>query len=342
MSDRLRVAVPSTGALYEGAGKLLAEADATVSRVNSRRYTATIPSIPGVDVIYQRQSDITTIIDSGNADLGIVGLDRYLESRLEDGDSVMIAPNLEFGKSSLLIAVPEAWLDIASLYDLADLALEFHDRGKDIRIATKYPRLLRRFLNRGGINYFSLVDINGALEVVPHIGYADIIADISDTGNTLRENHLRPLIDGTVIQSNAIMIGNARLLSQSKFKLNLTRELLERIEARLRSRAYSRVTANVRGESEEQIAELVLKSPDLSGMTGPTVSRVFTNDNQNWFAVQIVAKKSDIQRVIDHLRSLGGTGTAVTGLEFLYRQECQLYSNLIKNLKLHPSSEAKC
>ena len=342
MSDRLRVAIPSTGALYEGTGKLLAESDAAVSRVNSRRYTATIPSIPGVDVIYQRQSDITTIIDSGNADLGIVGLDRYLESRLEDGDSVLIAPDLEFGRSSLLIAVPEAWLDIASLYDLADLALEFHDRGNDIRIATKYPRLLRRFLNRGGINYFSLVDINGALEVVPHIGYADIVADISDTGNTLRENHLRPLIDGTVIQSNAIMIGNVRLLSQSKIKLDLTRELLERIEARLRSRAYSRVTANVRGESEEEIAELVLKSPDLSGMTGPTVSKVFTSDNQNWFAVQVVAKKSDVQRVIDHLRSLGGTGTAVTELEFLYWQECQLYSDLIRNLELYSSNGAKC
>ena len=283
-------------------------------------------------MIYQRQSDITTIVDSGNADLGIVGLDRYLESRLEDGDSLVVVPDLEYGNSRLVIAVPDSWLDITSMYDLSDLSLEFHERGRDLRVATKYPRLVKRFFNRRGINYFSMVAINGALEAAPRIGYADIIADISDTGNTLRENNLRTLIDGVAMESQAIMIGNAALLAQSKDKLTLTRRLLERIEARLRSRSYRRVTANVKGESEGDIAEMILASPDLAGMAGPTVSRVYTSDGNRWFAVQIVTKKNDVLRVVDHLRRLGGTGTAVSDLQFLYQSECTLYKKLVENL----------
>ena len=332
MTETLRLAIPSTGALEQGAVRLLADADASVSRVNSRRYTAEIPSIPGIEVIYQRQSDITTIVDSGNADLGIVGLDRYLESRLEDGDALVVAPDLEYGSSRLLIAVPDSWLDITSMYDLSDLSLEFHERGRDLRVATKYPRLVKRFLNRRGINYFSMVAINGALEAAPRIGYADIIADISDTGNTLRENNLRPLVDGVAIESQAILIGNAGLLAGSDRKLGLARLLLERIEARLRSRSYRRVTANVKGESEDEIAEMILASPELAGMRGPTVSRVFTIDGNRWFAVQIVTRKKDVLRVVDHLRALGGTGTSVTDLQFLYQSKCELYQNLVENL----------
>ena len=339
---RLRLAIPSTGALESGAARLLSDSDAAVSRINSRRYTAEIPSIPGIDVIYQRQSDITTIVDSGNADIGIVGLDRYLEARLEDGDSLVVAPDLEFGHSQLLIAVPDSWLDITSMYDLSDLSIVFHERGRDLRVATKYPRLIKRFLNRQGINYFSMIAINGALEAAPRIGYADIIADISDTGNTLRENKLRPLIDGIAMESQAIMIGNAALLYGSEAKLNLTRLLLERIEARLRSRSYRRVTANVKGESEEDIAEMILASPELSGIAGPTVSRVYTSDENQWFAVQIVALKKDVLRLIDHLRRLGGTGTVVSDLQFLYQSECQLYTRLVENLNQFSGNSESC
>lgn len=332
MTDSLRLAIPSTGALHEGTGRLLESADVAISRVNTRRYTASMPSIPGIEVIYQRQSDITSLVDGSNADIGIVGLDRYLESRLEDGSSLVLAPDLRFGESRLCIAVPEAWIDAVSIYDLAEIALEFHERGTAIRVATKYPRLVRRFLQRQGITYFTLVAINGALEAAPRIGYADVIADISDTGNTLQENNLRTLTGGIVTASRAIMIGNGELLAASDIKLQLVRQLLERIEARLASRQYRRVTANVKGESEGQVADLVLAVPELAGMTGPTVSKVYSADSDNWYAVQIVARKEDILRVVDHLRGLGGHGAAVTDLEFLYQARCELYSKLIDNL----------
>lgn len=332
MADPLRLVIPSTGALYDGTLRLLESADARVSRVNSRRYTATIPSMPGIEVIYQRQSDITMLLDRGNADIGILGRDRYLEARQEDGVLLVLAPDLKYGQSRLQIAVPESWSDARSIYDLAEIASDLNERGRPVRIATKYPRLVRRFLQQQGITFFDLVEINGALEAAPRIGFADAIADISDTGNTLRENNLRPLTDGTVAESNAIMVGNAQSLAASGTKLNSAKQLLERIEGSLEARDFRRVTANVRGESEQSVAELVLQAPELSGMTGPTVSKVWTSEGGGWYGVQVVVRTADVERVVDHLRTIGGGMSAVTELAFIYRPKCALYAELQHNL----------
>ena len=228
--SNLRFALPSSGALHDGASALLSDCGLAVRRANSRRYTADIPALPGVDVLFQRQSDITIEVDGGSADIGIVGLDRYSESRLERGDTVLVHDGLGFGNSRLVIAVPDSWLDVTSMADLADIALEFRARGRDLRIASKYQRLVKRFLNTNGVNYVSMVSVSGGLEAAPVMGYADIIADITATGTTLRENDLRILADGVVIESQAVIIGNGRALASDPEKLALTRQLLEKIE----------------------------------------------------------------------------------------------------------------
>ena len=153
--SNLRLALPSTGALFEGTSKLFSDCGLGIRRANSRRYTADIPQLPGVDVLFQRQSDITIEIDGGSADIGIVGLDRFYESRLERGETVLIHKDLGFGNSKLVIAVPDAWIDVTSMADLADIALEFRSKGRDLRIASKYQRLVKRFLNQNDVNYVS-------------------------------------------------------------------------------------------------------------------------------------------------------------------------------------------
>ena len=92
----LRLALPSEGALFEGAAQFMASCGLRVSRASSRRYTATVPALPGVGVLFQRQSDITSEIDGESADIGIVGLDRYRESRREGGDTLLILDDLGF------------------------------------------------------------------------------------------------------------------------------------------------------------------------------------------------------------------------------------------------------
>ena len=261
--SNLRLALPSTGALFEGTSKLFSDCGLGIRRANSRRYTADIPQLPGVDVLFQRQSDITIEIDGGSADIGIVGLDRFYESRLERGETVLIHKDLGFGNSKLVIAVPDAWLDVTSMADLADIALEFRSKGRDLRIASKYQRLVKRFLNQNDVNYVSMVHVSGGLEAAPVIGYADVIADITATGRTLRENDLRILVDGTVIESQSVMVGNARTLANDQNKLQNIREILGKIDANLRTRDNQSISAKIEGQSEGETAPKPIQQREL-------------------------------------------------------------------------------
>ena len=119
----------------------------------------------------------------------------------------------------MLLAVPDSWIDVTSVADLADLSLRHQERGHQLRVATKFENLTKSFLYRNGISRFLLVHAEGALEAAPRMGYADLIADLSETGTTLRENHLRPLVGGVVLDSQAVLIGNRRRLRDSCAKL---------------------------------------------------------------------------------------------------------------------------
>ena len=331
--SNLRFALPSTGALFDGTAKLLSECGLSVRRANSRRYTADIPALPGVDILFQRQSDITIEIDGGSADIGVVGLDRYYESRLERGDTVLLHDGLGFGAAKLVIAVPDVWLDVTSMADLADIALEFRAKGRDLRIASKYERLVKRFLDQNGVNYVSMVHVSGGLEAAPVMGYADIIADITATGTTLRENGLRILVDGEVIESQSVIVGNGRALANDPEKLAHARQILEKIEASLRARKYQRVTGDIQGESEDEVARQVLKRRELAGLDGPTISPIHTGKKSNWFTVQVLVRKSDLPDVVSHLRDLGGIGIAANDVQYVYRDRCDSYDSLVENLK---------
>ena len=113
-----------TGTVFEVTEEYLAASGLAIDRPSARRYTASIPSMKGVEVVYQRAADITSKVDSGNADLGMVGYDNFAETRLEGGDTILIAPDLGYGKCELVVAVPDAWMDVDSMSDLADLSVD--------------------------------------------------------------------------------------------------------------------------------------------------------------------------------------------------------------------------
>ena len=186
-------------------------------------------------------------VEEGSAELGITGLDRLLEYRNDESRVAPVIEDLRYGRCEFVLAVPNSWLDVVSVADLADLALEFHQEGKQLRIATKYPRLLRQYLFQRGINYFTLVPTSGSLEAAPVAGYADLIADLTATGTTLRENGLKTLEEGTILTSQACLIGNPEELAMSGPGLNLARSLADMMESHLRAQPYYRLTANVQG-----------------------------------------------------------------------------------------------
>lgn len=324
----LRLLLPSDGDLHQPTLDFLRDCGLPVRRPNARRYTATVPALPGVEVLFQRTADITAKVEEGSAELGITGMDRLLEYREDDRRAAVLVDNLGYGRCDLVLAVPDVWLDVTSLADLADLALEFRQEGKQLRIATKYPRLLSEFLHDRGINYFTLAPASGTLEAAPLAGYADLIADLTATGTTLRENRLKTLEDGTVLGSQACLLANAELLAESPGARELARGLTEMMEAHLRADPYYRLTANVQGPSADAVSGMILARPALAGLRGPTVARVYNVEEQDWFSVSLLVKKDRLLEAVDHLRSCGAEDVAASQLSYLFDGRSHAYEAL--------------
>ena len=314
----VRLVLPSDGELHDPTLQFMRACGLEVRRPSSRRYTGTVPALPGVAVLFQRTADITMKVEEGSAELGITGLDRLIEYRSDEGRVTSIIDDLRFGRCEFVLAVPDSWLDVVSVADLADLALEFHQEGKQLRIATKYPRLLRGYLFQKGINYFTLVPTTGSLEAAPAAGYADLIADITATGTTLRENGLKTLEEGTILVSQACLIANPIELAMSDRALGLARSLAETMESYLRAQPYYRLTANVQGPSEQQVSATILSRPQLAGLRGPTIARVYNLEEQDWYSVSLLVKKDMLLEAVEHLRDAGALDIAASQLSYLF------------------------
>ena len=324
----LNLAVPSDGALHEPALMFLRACGLGVLRTNLRKYTADIPALPGASVLFQRTADITQKVEEGSAEVGIVGLDRFLELRREDGDTGIVIDNLDFGHCDLIVGVPDSWVDVVSVADLGDLSMEFREEGRDLRIATKYPRLVGRYLFASGVNYFSLVQSSGTLEAAPAMGFADVIADISSSGTTMRENRLKPLHGGSILTSQACLIANRQLLRDDHRKLQVAKTLVELMEAHLQSQDFYSVTANMKGETPDDVARYVLEHAEISGLRGPTISRVYTRDGEGWYSVTVIIEKDRLLPAVERLRQAGGSSVTVSQPNYVFGSECQAHSRL--------------
>jgi ATP phosphoribosyltransferase len=336
MQTTLRLALPSKGALEKSTMELLTAAGLKISRPNERQYFGSIPAIPGITVLFQRASDIFQKVQEGSADLGITGYDVVCEENEAHGSEVMVIyPKLGFGKCDLVLGVPDSWVDITSIEDLADLTHDFKSKGRDLRIVTKYSNLTRDFLYERRVIHFALVKANGALEAAPSMGYADMICDVTSTGTTLRENRLKQISGGTLLRSQACLIANQRSLRDSPEKLEMTRLILESIEARLEAKKYASITANIQGPSPEAIAAGLSQRPELqalAGLRGPTIAKVYCNGDTGWFAVTILVKQEDLLRAVDHLRQAGGTDLAVFSPDYVFGASSQTYQQVLMML----------
>ena len=326
LDDRLLIALPSKGQLGDSSADFLAKAGLPVHKPNRRQYTATIPGLPLTDVVYQRPRDILGKVSEARVDVGITGLDIVAEHR-EEADDVIVVARLGFARCALLLAAPDSWIDVTSIADLADLSLRHQERGRQLRIATKYSNLTKSFLYRQGISHFLLVHADGAMEAAPRMGYADMIADLSETGTTLRENHLRPISGGTIIDSEAVLIGNRRSLRTSSGKLEILREMVELVEAHQRARSFVSLRANISGESVADVQDRILANPALSGSKGPGVVAVASPPGtlHQWFETNLLVPSHLIHKTMQHLRQLGGTDIIVTRPDYVFDEKSDIY-----------------
>ncbi|MDG3006748.1 ATP phosphoribosyltransferase [Paludisphaera mucosa] len=211
--DPVRLAIPSKGHLYEGIIEILKTAGYKVRRASDRQYEATIAGQPRFHVVFMRPTDIVLQVQEGRCHLGVTGMDVYAEQAFEAQEAAVVVPDLGYGGCRLVVAAPESWVDVGHVMDLVDLTAEFKAAGKTFRVSTKYPALVRQYFRKWGIYYYQLIDSEGALELHPSLGIADVIVDLTSSGVTLKDNRLRELAGGIVLDSAACLIGHAPSLS---------------------------------------------------------------------------------------------------------------------------------
>ena len=209
----ITLALPSKGRLKEEALAALARAGLhVVQPEDERRYRARVEGRDDIEIAFLSASEIARELGQGTVDLGVTGEDLVRETIPEWQKRVEIGARLGFGRADVVVAVPEAWLDVDTMADLDDVAADFRQRhGRRLRIATKYWRLTQGFFSaQHGIQVYRIVESLGATEGAPAAGSADVIVDITTTGSTLRANHLKILEDGVILRSQACLVASLR------------------------------------------------------------------------------------------------------------------------------------
>ncbi len=209
----IRLALPSKGHLYDGVVEILKTAGYKVRRASDRQYEATIAGHPQFHVVFMRPTDIVTQVEEGRCHLGVTGMDLYAERAFEAEHSTVVVEDLGYGGCRLVVAVPESWVDVTHVIDLVDLTNDFKSRGQTFRVSTKYPALTEAYFRKWGIYYYQIIDSDGALELHPTLGIADIIVDLTSSGVTLKDNRLREIEAGRVLNSASCLIGHAPTLA---------------------------------------------------------------------------------------------------------------------------------
>ncbi|WP_102960736.1 ATP phosphoribosyltransferase [Mangrovicella endophytica] len=205
----LTLAIPSKGRMKDDCIAALARAGIHVEpAADARSYRTTVSGIEGLDVLLLSASEIARQLREGAVDFGITGEDLIRESIAEPEESVDFIARLGFGRADVVVAVPDAWVDVDTMEDLNDVAASFRQKHqRRLRIATKYWRLTQGFFTRlHGIQTYRIVESLGATEGAPATGSAEIIVDITSTGSTLAANRLKILRDGVILSSEACLL----------------------------------------------------------------------------------------------------------------------------------------
>ncbi|MDE1174806.1 MAG: ATP phosphoribosyltransferase [Parvibaculaceae bacterium] len=235
MSDTLIIGIPSKGRLQENANAFFARAGLAVKHSGGREYVGRLAGIGNARVAFLSASEIASQLESGGIHFGVTGEDLIREEITAPDSKVELLLPLGFGYADVIVAVPQSWIDVATMADLDDVALAFHRRhGKRLRVATKYINLTRGFFAEHGISDYRIVESLGATEGAPAAGSAEIIVDITTTGATLAANNLKILDDGVILKSQANLVASLRA-GWSEGALAAATQVLDRIAAERRA-----------------------------------------------------------------------------------------------------------
>ena len=207
MKDLITIGLPSKGRLKD---KTVSFFDKNGLKIlqskKERNYFGNIENKPNIKIIFLHAKEIIQRLGDGTLDIGVSGLDLLNESDKNLRDKIGIKRKLDFGNASLVIAVPDDWIDVQTIADLEEISFDIRSkRNTRLRVATKYPNLTNDFLVSRGVTQYKLIPSLGATETYPFIGSSEIITDITSTGKTLADNNLRVLKDGLILGSTACL-----------------------------------------------------------------------------------------------------------------------------------------
>jgi ATP phosphoribosyltransferase len=319
MSAPFVIAVPAKGRLQENAENFFARAGLELIKPRGARdYRGTIADLPDVEVAYLSAAEIVELVAQGAVHFGLTGEDLVRE-RIADADRhVVFVDALGFGHANVVVAVPQAWIDVLSMADLDDVATAFrlkHER--KMRVATKYVNLTRNFFSAHGVTDYRIVESSGATEAAPAAGTAELIVDITTTGATLAANALKVIEDGVILRSQANLVA-ARSANWSAAARERARIVLDRIAAQTRARAFREVRTRFIGCDDALLAEAKRRFGVETPFGGPTSSGMIT----------LHCPPRHVHALATLLREKGAENVSVAGLDYVFSRANPLYSKL--------------
>ena len=207
-SNIVKIGIPSKGRLRSGVLNIFKKNKLKIhSERGERDLFGFIKGEKNIIINYLHAREIIERLADGSLDIGFSGYDLLMESEINIQKKVIVKKKYDFGEATLVVAIPDDWIDVQTMPDLEEIAFEFKEKKRNrLRIATKYPNLTREFMFSRGVTQFKLVKSLGATEIYPFTGSSEIITDITSTGATLKANKLRILKDGIILNSQACLM----------------------------------------------------------------------------------------------------------------------------------------
>ena len=220
MSKLIKIGLPSKGRLKDESLKIFKKNNLSI-KDSKRNYLSEIKNFSENEVVFSHAREIVERLADNSLDIGISGYDLLKESLPGIQKNIQVFSSLNFGFADLIVAVPDAWIDVQTIADLEEISFEFKDKntGK-LRVATKYPNLTNDFLLSKGLTQYKIINSLGSTEIYPFTDQSEIITDITSSGATLKANNLRVLKDGNILKSSAcILISKKSLKDKNKNKI---------------------------------------------------------------------------------------------------------------------------
>jgi ATP phosphoribosyltransferase len=319
----LVIAVPAKGRLQENAENLFARAGLKLVKPRGARdYRGAIEGLDGVEVAYLSASEIAQQLAQGAVHFGVTGEDLVREMIANADAKVILVEALGFGFATVVVAVPQAWIDVRSMADLDDVATAFrHKHDRRMRVATKYINLTRAFFSAQGIADYRIVESAGATEGAPGAGTAELIVDITTTGTTLSANGLKVIDDGVILRSQANLVAS-RGADWSTATRDAARAILDRLTAHDRARAYREVRTRFTGCDDKLLATMTDDFGVTTPFGGPTSSGMLT----------LHCPPKAIPALATFLREHGAHSVVVADTAYVFARDNPLYEKLVAGL----------